>query len=126
MVSNSLTASESSRNRRPQPDDFYTPFVTSSHTMVLKLMGQLHGYRERESTGRVCHSTDRTVGVSLLLQSFAHSLGLGNCRVGQSHTGRNTLELAHPRVQDRGELRGPFHRLVFLASWQYAAGCEEC
>ena len=30
MVSNSLTASESSRNRRPPPDDLYTPFVMTS------------------------------------------------------------------------------------------------
>ncbi len=30
MVSNSLTASESCPNRRPPPDDFYTPFVMTS------------------------------------------------------------------------------------------------
>ena len=34
MVSDSLTASGSSRNRRPPPDDFYTPLVMTSETVV--------------------------------------------------------------------------------------------
>ncbi len=37
MVSNSLTASESCPNRRPPPDDFYTPFVMTSQLHLLNL-----------------------------------------------------------------------------------------
>ena len=36
MVSNSLMASESCRNRRPPPDDVYTPFVMTSR------LGRIH------------------------------------------------------------------------------------
>ena len=41
MVSTSLTASESCRNRRRPPDDFYTPSVMTSELAVRRLRSVL-------------------------------------------------------------------------------------
>ena len=61
MVSTSLMASESCRNRRRPPDDFYTPFVMTSPRETLSLIWLVCGPNSSGSFYEISKIIDRLI-----------------------------------------------------------------